>query len=197
MAACSSGEKELDELCRKDAGSVIYKQVEADGFYYESCTDNCWHDMMASGFSFIEMNNQKDRHRYLPEKGFWHIYISNDNDPNCNKKMTDNYNSDGLKSNQCFAVSKIKKPTARYAHVMDTNIIELDNYNKSIITRYIYQIKDRKNNEVLAETITYRLDANSKIPLSGGLISCKEKKKETRNLFRDVFILSDNNGELK
>ncbi|WP_046561232.1 hypothetical protein [Kangiella geojedonensis] len=76
LTGCSMGHDELEKLCKEDAGTVINKQVEAEGLYYESCNGLCWLNMISYGFEYVEMNNTQENHRYLPENGFWRIYFN-------------------------------------------------------------------------------------------------------------------------
>ncbi len=187
LVGCSMGHDELDKLCKKDAGTVIYKQVSVGGLYYESCDGLCWLNMIPYGFEYVEMNNTQNNHSYLPEKGLWRIYISESNDPYCNDKITRGYNFGDLPEGKCFSAKQIDKVTARYKHSMTKSLIKLDDYNQSKIGRYVYQIIDQQNGEVLSETVDYLLGRTG----SGGPYPCKSYSKNKgpiQNLFRNTFI---------
>lgn len=187
LVGCSMGHDELEKLCKKDAGTIIYKQVEAEGLYYESCDGVCWLNMIPYGFSYIEMYNSKNNHTYLPGKGLWRIYISSSDDALCHARITKAYNFGDLPEGKCFAAKKKDKVTARYKHSMIKSLIRLDDYNQSKIGRYVYQIIDQRNGEVVSETVDYLLGRTG----SGGPYPCKsysENKGPIKNLFRSTFI---------
>lgn len=201
LVGCSMGHDELEKLCKKDAGTVIYKQVKAEGYYDEVCTSNCWKGMLAWGFKFVEMYNQTDSRKYLLDEGLWRIYVSSDNDPNCNHKMTNSHNFGHIESGECLATKKIDKITARYKHSMTKSVIKLDNRSQSVIGRYVYQIVDRDSEEVTAERVEYILDSKPGTTLDGGPYVCKvygENADISKGLLKDAFVkVKRKEGELK
>lgn len=75
LVGCSMGYDELEKLCKKDAGTVVYKHVEAKGYYSENCMGTCYTPVINNQFEFIEIYNDTDDKSYSPGKGYWHIYI--------------------------------------------------------------------------------------------------------------------------
>ncbi|WP_223669677.1 hypothetical protein [Kangiella shandongensis] len=88
LFGCSTGQDELEKLCKKDAGTVIYKQVKADGYYSEDCRGTCYTPVINNQFEFIEIYNDTDNKSYSPGKGYWRIYISDNDDSNCYEIVT-------------------------------------------------------------------------------------------------------------
>lgn len=186
LLACSDGQKELDELCRKNAGTVIYKQVEADGYFDESCDYLCWSTLHYYRLKYIEMDNPKPN-KYLKEKGLWRIYISESRDSFCNEAATDRYLDPLLNSNQCIATKRILKPVSKYSLKTQKEIININNFNNSVIGRFSTKIVNLNTNEIISETVSYQLDSKPGTTLDGGPYRCKnhsQRKEQVQNLVK-------------
>lgn len=189
LVGCSMGHDELEKLCKKDAGTVIYKQVKADGYYDNNCTGACWLPLLDGSYKFIEIHNPTDKNHYNPGKGFWRIYISNRNDENCYSMVT-NRQRHRIGNGQCIAFKKLSKVMARYRLNTEETFIYLDNYYKSKVVRQTQAIIDSKTQEALGLNISYYLDINPDSTGDGGPYQCKSissGKMEFKSLSRSVF----------
>ncbi|AKE51561.1 hypothetical protein [Kangiella geojedonensis] len=190
VSACTMGYDELQAMCKKDAGTVIYERVEVDGYYSDNCTGPCWSELLHDQFEFVEIYNPTERDFYNPGKGYWHIYLSKQGDENCYSRVTSRQEH-RLDSGQCIAFKKIDKPTAIYGYkheLSDTFILK--NYYGSEISKYIttaYRISD---NKVLAESVDYRLDRDPSTTGDGGGVGCKRSgsgKEPLKYMKTEVF----------
>lgn len=189
LTGCSMGHDELEKLCKKDAGTVIYKQVEAEGYYDNNCRGGCWLPLLDGNYKFIEIYNPIDKTNYNPGKGYWHVYLSNHNDENCYSIVTSRQKH-RIREQQCIAFKEIAEPTATYEFNTDESYIYLDNYYKSKVTRQVQTIIEIKTKEVLGQTVLYYMDINPSSTGDGGPYQCQiinSKKMEFKNLAKSVF----------
>ena len=123
LTACgSSGLDELKRLCEKDAGLTINKTVEAEG-YYDATSIGVGANLIESTYQFIEFCNPNPNFtRAITVPGCWRVSKVKRNLGRCYErldKMLENNVVEPyptfLKDN-CLAVKKIDKPTARYSY---------------------------------------------------------------------------------
>ncbi|MHC9511077.1 hypothetical protein [Kangiella sp. M94] len=185
LVGCSPGASEHRKLCKKDAGTVIYKQVEADGFYHAQCSSSCWVQFLdmyeRTGISYMEFNNERTYSTaYIPEKGYWRYFIADKGNKFCNVKITkkiDSYSSPDdfikqFRENKCVAAKSIKSPTAKYFYEDNNRVITVGNLFGTTINKVELVIKDRDEN-IYSKTTQYIKDVVPGTPHEGGSKGCK------------------------
>lgn len=189
LVGCSMGHDELEKLCKKDAGTVIYKQVQADGYYSANCKGACYTTVIDKKFKFIEIYNDTDNKHYNPGKGFWRIYLSNDRDSNCYADVTKRQQH-LIGEGKCVAFKKLVKPTAKYGYKSDREHSTLQNYYQSKISRAVQIAYILDTEEIIGESISYSLDIDPTTTGDGGGVYCENfnaKKSKPSYLVSEVF----------
>ena len=172
------------QLCRKDAGIVINKTVEVEGFYDDT---SGWgaRQLVASGYKKMESKNVRDRSLFRVEPAdersrdealMWYA------ESHLGKKPSpDNYISHVLSDKERVVVSpnkidawrinKIDKPTARY-HYKTLNSHTSVSHQ---ITRFENVVEDTQTGEILGRYVNYYRGAYwFFIHLSRPTIPCSE-----------------------
>lgn len=173
LTACDLGAapeiKELRRLCALDAGQKIYETVEADGYFDESengrgVVSSLIVNYELSKFQYIEFCKDKPPNRYgdsiLLEPGCYRAEKVPRNSERCNidaDKFLKKYNNLDKAKDQCVAIDKISKPTARFKLLSSTKewLSEEDQNNKYV--KYSRSIFDRDRNKNIAEEVDYAI----------------------------------------
>lgn len=187
LVGCSPGASEHRKLCKKDAGTVVYKKVEANGFYSRSCSQNCWGTLLdtyeRTGLNFIEFHiNNPHSFDYISEAGYWRYFITNKDNPLCNEKIDERLNgymnpdnfTKTFREHYCVAAKKLDSPTAKYIYERNDSVLAVGGLFGTEISKIELVIKERNGNEVLGRTIEYMLDTVPGTPHEGGRKSCTE-----------------------
>lgn len=157
----SSGLDELKRLCKKDAGLIINKTVEVDGYYDASRESGALGLLIPSGYSFTEFCNfEPDALDLFDVPGCWKLTKVPRDTKQCNdvvdKKLW-RYARKGyveFREENCIAVEKIEKPEARYSYHSDFKKWYAKN-ETSKFTRSDVYIKDSVTSEILGRYVAY------------------------------------------
>lgn len=164
ISSCSledPGLKELIRLCEKDAGLKIYKAVEADGYY----DTTGGFDLVQSPYKFYEYcNNTPFKFSVIPEPGCYRVEKVKRETGLCHQGYDDalwkNSFARGyseFRENNCIAVEKIEKSTARYKYEVDIKHWWLNERVGTEITSYTNKIIDNEVGEVIGTAKNYVL----------------------------------------
>ncbi len=172
ISSCSRGFKtpvgydapgldELKRLCEKDAGLTINKSVEAKGYYDATRKGGVLWKLIPSGFNFVEYCNLEPNIMSLfDEPGCWRLIKISRETGQCNANVDKSLmrvasdTSIEYRKQNCIAVEKIEKPTARYSYQSGwREWVATDEVSK--YTRTDVYIKDSQTSEVLGRYISY------------------------------------------
>ncbi len=184
IAGC--GNYEHTKLCKKDAGTVVYKQVNAEGFYHAQCGSSCWGQFLETyertGLSFMEFYESRAyKWKEVTTNGYWRYFIAKKGHSLCNKKITEKLDSYSqpdeftaeFRKTHCIASKKITEIEAKYSFENSKEVIDLGGIFSSKIVKVKSIILERHSGRILGETIEYSLNRVSGSRIDGGEQSCK------------------------
>jgi len=155
-----SGLNELKRLCEKDAGLIIYKTVEAEGYYDSTRKGETLWVLVASDYNFMEFCNLDPEKPSFDEPGCWRLTKVSRETGQCNERVDKSLRRNGSDSSRefreqnCIAVEKIEKPEAQYSyHSVPKQW--LDKNGKSEFRRSDAYIEDVATSEILGRFVSY------------------------------------------
>jgi hypothetical protein len=163
-SSCSSEKEGMDklrELCEKDAGLIIYKTVEADGYYDAYANSSIAGRLVKSEYKFFEFcDDAPSRFNMIPDAGCFRVKRVRRDSGQCNKKIDERLSEfivdpypEFLKK-FCISVEKIDKPMARYSYHSNIEIWTENNSVSEFIRSNVY-IEEKRTNEVLGRYVSY------------------------------------------
>lgn len=184
LSGCSvfytPGMSELEELCEKDGGITIRKDLRVDGYFKSTTQDcyGCWNDIIVSGYDYIEFKNKRPRpYRYFGGvPGYHRVFKAPKDSPQCNaaiwkwnlSKKVGSEQYDRFFEDYCIASTPIDQPTAQYGYFEETNEWRVNEWYGSTIGRYYAEVRDLNSAEVVGEKTNYLLNPWPKSALSYG-----------------------------
>ncbi len=118
-------EQDLFELCSTQGKPVIYRSVEAEGYFYGSATDcwGCWNYLENTDYKFIEFTIS-DQKVWGPiqEPGIYRATRIPAGSPQCDAKLTSFYTKtqrrreEFERNNWCFQLERLDGREARYGY---------------------------------------------------------------------------------
>jgi hypothetical protein len=151
------GIRELAEACATQAGRVVHRTVEVEGYFShgtESCDNACWSSFAQSPYQYMEFEVTKtEKWLFLKEKGLWRISKQPDDDPRCGSKPTQYVKRiserDGWPVDFCLAFERIDEVKSQYETAWEGEVLHDDIEGVDKISLSIMQIKDRSTGSVL------------------------------------------------
>ena len=156
-----SGLEELKRLCEQDAGLTINKRVKADGYYDATRKGGVLWKLIPSDFDFVEYCNLEPNIMSLfVEPGCWRLIKISRETGQCNASVDKSLMRVGSETSikyrkqNCIAVEKIEKPTARYSYHSEPRAW-LDKNGTSEFRRSDSYIEDTMTSEVMGRYVSY------------------------------------------
>jgi len=177
----SEAENKFDELCKKEAGSWIYKQVLADGFFdaSERC-DDCWYPIVEDGYSYIDVCIEKPKIGAIKlDAGCWRFFRANINDSSCRRDIA-RYTERKIKEkgeNYCIAAEVIGAPKDEIMSLFKERTIFTSEDGSETLSEEYWEIRDNKRNELLAQQKNYELHVKNRLEGGLGNRPCDESHK--------------------
>lgn len=160
-------EQDLFELCSTQGKPVIYRSVEAEGYFYGSATDcwGCWNYLENTDYKFIEFTIS-DQKVWGPiqEPGIYRATRIPAGSPQCDAKLTSFYTKtqrrreEFERNNWCFQLERLDGREARYGYYYEgLGAVSRSPVTGSSITAARSFFLDHERGEILAETTDYGL----------------------------------------
>lgn len=186
LSGCSifytPGMNDLEKLCKKDGGIIVYKKVGVAGYFDDTMTacNGCWIEIIRGGFDFIELKyTHPTPYHLLSKPGSYHrVFKASKDDRRCNEKIwrwelskmvgSDDY--DEFFSQYCIASEPISAPAAQYGYFEESKEWKVNDWYGSTIGRFYAEIRDLSSGEIIGERTTYHLSPWPKSDLAYGKI---------------------------
>jgi len=188
-----SGYSKLRPLCEKDAGLTIHKTAKAKGYFDLKGHTGFSSQIIFNNFEFVEFCTEKaSKTGPFYEVGCWRVskvdrargHCAEEIDQRLLKKVDKNY-AHFLK-HSCFSVKKIENPKSRYSYHSKYTTWSHDQ-DKALFGKTKLQIKDRKDNQIIAEYINYSFSAR---PGLDPFIHCGDVNKNFPSTRDNKFVNS-------
>ncbi len=165
------GLDELKKLCDKDAGLTINNTVQAEGYFNATSKGGVAHFIEKSQYQFYEYCADEPTFNNIFEPGCYRVNkvrrASNQCDIDIDKELAETAENlapyaaapyqEFLKEN-CIALEKIEKPTARYTYKVERKVQWLNASEETKINQSIGKVMDNETGDVLAQRIDYLLN---------------------------------------
>jgi len=160
-----SGYSKLRPLCEKDAGLTIHKTVQAKGYFDPEGWTGFSRQIIFNKFEFVEFCTEKSsKTGPFYASACWRVSKVDRAGGQCAEEIdqrlgryVDEAYGEFLK-NSCFSVEKIERPMSRYSYHSKYTTWS-DEKNKALFGKAKLQIKDRKDNRIIAEYTNYSFSA--------------------------------------
>ena len=164
------GIRELAEACATQAGRVVHRTVEVEGYFDASldrCDKACWRSFALSGFQYIEFKVESfESWDYLKESGHWRISREELDGASCHSRATEYLKKiakrDGWEMGYCVALENVGSLRSSYSFQNSIEEIDLEDEFGSTLIEGTTVLVDLGSGESMAEQTSYTLYARYK-----------------------------------
>lgn len=175
------GIKELAKACAENAGRVVNRTVEVDGYFdadLSRCEPGCWDSFSKSDFQYLEFEVKAPKnYEFLQEEGFWRVSKQDKADSRCDQRiMTELKRYAGVRPRNldfCVVFEKVDALKSQYGHESLSESTIIDGAHGSRIYKGSDRVLNLGNRQVVAEDTSFFLSSKNKQSVIGQQFVCE------------------------